>query len=89
MVVWGVIHRWLVPLIVTAHVVAASPIRPPTNNKKHHRPMTAKKSVKWAWMPSPLLDPELKTMFERDTWMRYEDVPNALMIRKSPVLPGS
>ena len=24
-----------------------------------------------------LPDPELKTMFERDTSMRYEDVPNA------------
>ena len=87
-----VIHRWLVPLIVTAHAVAASADQ--AIDKQQQSTIarwTAEKICEMgvgAFYALP--DPELKTMFERDTSMRYEDVPSSTEpIRKSPVLPGN
>ena len=73
------IHRWLVPLIVTAHAVAASADQ--ATDKQQQSTIarwTAEKICEMgvdAFYALP--DPALKTMFERDTSMRYEDVPNA------------
>jgi len=73
-----VIHRWLVPLIVTAHAVAAAG---QATDQQHHSIIarwTAEKICEMgvdAFYALP--DAELKTIFERDTSMRYEHVPNA------------
>ena len=74
-----VIHLWLVPLIVTAHAVAASADQATDKQQQ---------STNARWMAEKIFemgvdafyalpDPEIKTMFERDTSMRYENVPNA------------
>ena len=74
-----VIHRWLVPLIVTAHAVAASADQ--ATDKQQQSTIarwTAEKICEMgvdAFYALP--DPELKTMFERDTSMTYEDIPVA------------
>ena len=74
-----VIHRWLVPLIITAHAVAASADQ--ATDKQQQSTIarwTAEKICEMgvdAFYALP--DPELKTMFECDTSMLYEDVPNA------------
>ena len=85
------IHRWLVPLIVTAHAVAASADQ--ATDKQQQSTIARWTAEKICDMGVDafyaLPDPELKTMFERDTSMRYEDVPNAPTDQKSPVLPGS
>ena len=74
-----VIKSWLVLLIVTAHAAAASADQ--ATEKQLQSTIarwTAEKICEMgvdAFYALP--DPELKTMFERDTLMRYEDVPNA------------
>ena len=74
-----VIHRWLVPLIVTAHAVAASADQ--ATDKQQQSTIARWTAEKICAMGVDafyaLPDPELKTMFERDTSMRYEDVPTA------------
>ena len=78
---WSVteMHRWLVPLIVTAHAVAASADQ--VTDKKQQSTIARWTAEKICEMGVDafyaLQDSELKTMFERDTSMRYEDVPAA------------
>ena len=73
------IHHWLVPLIVTAHAVAASADQ--ATDKQQQSTIARWTAEKICEMGVDtfyaLPDPELKTMFERDTSMRYEDVPIA------------
>ena len=72
-------HRWLLPLIVTAHAVAASADQ--LTNKKQQSTIARWTAEKICEMGVDafyaMQDSELKTMFERDTSMRYEDVPAA------------
>ena len=69
----------LLLLIVTAHTVAASADQATDKNQQSTiARWTAEKICEMgvnAFYTLP--DPELKTMFERDTSMRYEDVPAA------------
>tara|TARA_B100000524_G_scaffold243654_1_gene130545 strand:- start:278 stop:601 length:324 start_codon:yes stop_codon:yes gene_type:complete len=69
----------LLLLIVTAHTVAASADQATDKNQQSTiARWTAEKICEMgvdAFYALP--DPELKTMFERDTSMRYEDVPAA------------
>ena len=69
----------LLLLIVTAHAVATSANQATDKNQQSTiARWTAEKICKMgvdAFYALP--DPELKTMFERDTSMRYEDVPAA------------
>ena len=86
-----VIHRWLVPLIVTAHAVAASADQ--ATDKQQQSTIarwTAEKICEMgvdAFYALP--DSALKTMFERDTSMLTRMFPTHQPIRKSPVSPGS
>ena len=72
-------RSWLVLLIVTAHAVAASAEQ--ATDKKQQNIIARWTAEKICEMGVDgfyaLPDPELKTMFERDTSMRYEDVPTA------------
>ena len=74
-----VIHRWLVPLIVTSHALAASADQ--ATDKQQQSTIARWTGEKICAMGVEafyaLLDPELKTMFERDTSMDYADVPTA------------
>ena len=74
-----VIHRWLVPLIVTAHAVAASADQATDNQQQSTiARWTAEKICEMGVDAFyALQDSELETMFEGDTSMRYEDVPAA------------
>ena len=78
---WSVteMHRWLVPLIVTVHAVAASADQ--VTDKKQQSTIARWTAEKICEMGVDafyaMQDSELKTMFERDTSMRYEDVPAA------------
>ena len=69
----------LLLLIVTAHTVAASADQATDKNQQSTiARWTAEKICEMgvdAFYELP--DPELKTMFERDTSMRYEEVPAA------------
>ena len=69
----------LLLLIVTAHTVATSAGQATDKNQQSTiARWTAEKICEMgvdAFYALP--DPELKTMFERDTSMRYEDVPAA------------
>ena len=69
----------LLLLIVTAHTVAASADQATDKNQQSTiARWTAEKICEMgvdAFYALP--DPELKTMFERDTSMRYGDVPEA------------
>ena len=69
----------LLLLIVTAHTVAAAADQATDKNQQSTiARWTAEKICEMgvdAFYALP--DPELKTMFERDTSMRYEDVPAA------------
>ena len=69
----------LLLLIVTAHTVAASADQSTDKNQQSTiARWTAEKICEMgvdAFYALP--DPELKTMFERDTSMRYEEVPAA------------
>ena len=73
------VRSLLLLLIVTAHTVAASANQATDKNQQSTiARWTAEKICEMgvdAFYALP--DPELKTMFERDTSMRYEDVPNA------------
>ena len=74
-----VIRLWLVPLIVIFHAVAASADQ--ATDKQQQSTIALWTAEKICEMGVDgfyaLPDPQLKTMFERDTSMRYEDVPNA------------
>ena len=72
-------HRWLVPLIVTAHAVAASADQVTDKNQQSTiARWTAEKICEMGVDAFyALQDSELETMFEGDTSMRYEDVPAA------------
>ena len=73
------VRSLLLLLIVTAHTVAASADQATDKNQQSTiARWTAEKICEMgvdAFYALP--DPELKTMFERDTSMRYEDVPAA------------
>ena len=71
--------RLLVPLMVTAQAVAASAVQ--ATDKKQQSTIARWTAEKICEMGVnsfySLSDPELKTMFEHDTSMSYEDVPAA------------
>ena len=71
--------RWLVLFFLTAHAVAASADQ--ATDKKQQSTIALWTAEKICEMGVDtfyaLPDPELKIMFERDTSMHYEDVPNA------------
>ena len=74
-----VIHRLLVPLFFTFHAIAASADQ--ATDKKQQSTIARWTGEKICAMGVDafyaLPEPELKTMFERDTSMRYEDIPAA------------
>ena len=85
-----VLRRWLLLLILTACAATASAVQ--ATDKEQQSTIarwTAEKICEMgvdAFYALP--DPELKTMFERDTSMRYEDIPVALNDREKSSITG-
>ena len=85
-----VIHRWLVPLMVTAHAVAASADQATDKQQQSTIALWTAENICEMGVKAfyALPDAELKTMFERDTSMRYEDVPNAPTDQEKSLITG-